>query len=441
MIVALFIGLIVIAAVLFKPRLASLGFPFWYALFPKGFVLLDVAGIPVVTMYRAACIALLVSVGARALTRRENWLTSSPLSIPLFIVLFSCLITMVANITNENAGPLRVFNFFNEIIVPTTAFCYHFSKESSEFQQSLFRKIFIFYGAIALYASIAFLIQFNPYIEFLKSTNETGRIVVQTYEGSYRGLRAQGTISHPITFGAAIVIVLLSCFAIGNAKRWLGRSPTAGWLGIAAGIAILAAVMFTRSRSPLILLGVAVILMLLLSTLWRTYLYIMFGSLAAVLAFLLIPQVQTSALSVANIFVTSMGQDQKGSSLDMRVKQWSISSKYFATSPVFGNGLDATENIVASKNEPDLFDAESIIYVVMIDQGLLGILAYLTFFIWTFAIGFKYILSRNDWAIYSGLVIGYLVFVMSTGVMETMPIFCCMISAILLRWKKAISGQ
>jgi hypothetical protein len=436
--IALIIGLILTAWVMIQPRWWSLYFPFWYAFFPKGFVLLDNPGIPVVTMYRALCLALLVSVSARAIYKREHWMTSSPIFLPMFIILISCLLSAGLNINSPNVGLMKVFNFFNEIIVPVSAFSYYFSKESDEFQQSLFRKLFLFYGIIALYGAITFLVGYNPYIEFLKTTTQTGRVVVQTYEGSLRGVRAQGTISHPITFGACVGIILLACFSIGNAKRWLGRSPTRGILGIAAALAIAAAVMFTKSRSPLILLGVAVICTVMLSTLWRTYIYLVFGSVACVLAFLFIPEVQSSALSVANIFVSSIGEDQKGSSLDMRTLQMEVAKKYLFVSPLFGNGMDATENIVASGTEPNLFDSESLLYSLMIDQGFFGILSYLVFFSWIFILTLTNIKDRNSWAVFSGLIIGYITFVIATGVMETLSLFCCMVSAILLRWRKVI---
>lgn len=67
---------------------------------------------------------------------------------------------------------------------------------------------------------------------------------------------------------------------------------------------------------------------------------------------------------------------QGGSSLAMRMTQLDISYKAFLKSPLIGNGTKAT-SIVTEQN-PELLGAESIWFTLLIEKGILGILAFLT---------------------------------------------------------------
>lgn len=426
------IGIIIGLMILLRPRWWALHFPFWYALFPKGFVLLDISGIPVVTMYRFICIALFIAMTVLELRRRRHWIKKHPLFIPMMGLLCSAAVTVLFNLISPDAGGIQLFNLFNEIVVPVSAFGYYFGQLDKSAQQKYFRSLLVFYGIISAYATIAFLINFNPYIEFLEMTTKTGRIQIQTYAETLRGLRAQGTISHPITFGAALALVLLSCACVSLDKRRIGRRIFTNLSGIILVLCIVVAVMLAKSRSPLIILAVAGLYTVMMSSFITSYIYIVTGAVLLSAAYFFIPGVEYAVLSIINIFDSSAGEAQHGSSLEMRQLQLAAAVRNFLDSPFAGNGLEATRNIISAGSEPDLYNSESLLFSVLINQGLLGLVAYIILFASLFVAILRSLPSKNTRAIMNGTVLAYLVFVLATGVMETMSLFLALMTGLIL---------
>ena len=63
-----------------------------------------------------------------------------------------------------------------------------------------------------------------------------------------------------------------------------------------------------------------------------------------------------------------------GSSVEMRQSQFQAAYNYFIRHPLFGNGIGAVGK--AMQKNAQLLGAESCIYIIMIDRGLFGFLAY-----------------------------------------------------------------
>lgn len=63
-----------------------------------------------------------------------------------------------------------------------------------------------------------------------------------------------------------------------------------------------------------------------------------------------------------------------GSSVDMRMSQFQAAYKYFERSPLFGNGIGAVGQAIEKNSQ--LLGAESCVYIIMIDRGLFGFVAY-----------------------------------------------------------------
>ena len=63
-----------------------------------------------------------------------------------------------------------------------------------------------------------------------------------------------------------------------------------------------------------------------------------------------------------------------GSSVEMRQSQFQAAYKYFIRHPLFGNGIGAVD--LAMQKNAQLLGAESCIFIIMIDRGLFGLIAY-----------------------------------------------------------------
>lgn len=75
---------------------------------------------------------------------------------------------------------------------------------------------------------------------------------------------------------------------------------------------------------------------------------------------------------IADSFIHS--DEAGGSDVDMRMSQYQAAYKYFEKSPLFGNGIGAVGE--AMQKTSQLLGAESCIYIIMIDRGLFGFIAY-----------------------------------------------------------------
>ena len=63
-----------------------------------------------------------------------------------------------------------------------------------------------------------------------------------------------------------------------------------------------------------------------------------------------------------------------GSNVDMRMSQFQAAYKYYERSPLFGNGIGAVGK--AMETNAQLLGAESCVYIIMIDRGMFGFIAY-----------------------------------------------------------------
>ncbi|OKP29582.1 O-antigen ligase family protein [Serratia fonticola] len=297
-------------------------------------------------------------------------------------------------------------------------FCHYISVLPTEKLISLAKKYTAFYCLLAIYGTVCYLINYNPYIEFIESTTQTGRVLARTYADTLRGIRAQGTISHPITYGALLVIGLLTYYTIKLSKK---KFIIKDYLKIIIiTVVIMLSVLLTNSRSPLIFFGIAVLIFATMQGLAKSLKSIIVLLMIFVITFSVSDVFRDKVYSVVNIFNPEVGQDMNGSDLAMRGGQLAVSMKYLLISPVWGNGLDATRNIVSSEQEEDLYNSESILFRLMIDQGGLGLIAYSLFFIALYKKVALYISNASARKMYLGFIVGYIIFTISTGIMDTL---------------------
>lgn len=101
---------------------------------------------------------------------------------------------------------------------------------------------------------------------------------------------------------------------------------------------------------------------------------------------------------VVESFVNS--DEAGGSSVEQRGMQFLVAYKYWMNAPIIGNGLDFTNFLVAQ--EVGLLGAESIIFRLLIDRGLVG------FFSFIFLYGYScWVLYKKGYSNWSYILIGF----------------------------------
>lgn len=409
-----------VSFILFYEKRFVLLMPIWIALTPKALLLVDNPNYPVLSLYKFFCACLLLRFVFSTILVRKGRIWYEPLLLrPLAVIFFAASVSVIANIRSVDAGALSLLGLFLEIVFPAYIYCFYLRKENHNGLKLLLIQYLVFYVSLAIYGSVCYYIDYNPYINLIESTTHTGRVIAQTYAETLRGIRAQGTISHPITYGAVLSLFLLLFFVL-NAQYIDKKNAL---IVLFFSMIVIYAVFLTNSRSPLIFIIIAIIASMCFSGVKNLIYQLSIIIAILVMGFSFSSVFHEKIMSVVNILNPNIGQDMHGSTIDMRLTQLTISYKYFLMSPILGNGLDAIRNIVSSGMEEDLYDSESVLFHIMVNQGLIGIISYSLFFVFLYKMIYRNVFFKASKGALLGYFAGYVVFILSTGIMDTLQYF------------------
>jgi len=290
------------------------------------------------------------------------------------------------------------------------------------------KPIFITTLVIALVGVYNWITQTNPYYELVINTYLDNRSV--QYQSFLRNLiadsgryRASSTFNHSFNYGYASCLLSLFSFSIYLIHKPLKK------LALFATFAGLIGVVLCFSRTILLCAFISFTILFLFSTTQRKKIYLFFGVIFIGLSsYYGIPAVKESVDNTTDIFITG-GSNTRGSSVGMRVIQFYGAYKYLMQSPIRGNGYDYINkelgwaNPAGKRANKDMFGFESIIYVLMIEQGLIGLITKFIFFVLLCIYFFKKrkinkVIANLGFAI----VILFLSFSMATGALGAWPI-------------------
>ena len=392
--------------------------PVILCLTPPTLLVIDTPSLPILSVNRAIlffffgvafcewCIRLKISFSFR-----------NPLAYGLIFVFSSYLITLLLT---GFQGFSSALGFFLEALFPMVMYSSLYKVEAKDHRLNLVI-LFITFFLFGLYGCLSFITDYNPYLDVLRETIHTERVSIITYENDWRGARALGTFGHPMTFGAimGLGILLGSYLSMSSAGREKVIYMTLSFF-------MLFFLFYSNSRSPLILVMVGVVFIFLGFNLVLKLLSAFLFIVTCVLAFNFSDYFKSKVYSVVNIFMPTIGEDMRGSTIDMRITQMKVAFNCMMQNPIWGNGIGFTRYLVESKTEPGLLNSESAIFPIMIDQGIVGVLAYAMLFV---AIIYSFnhkIKNRLRWTVF-GIVGGYVSFILATGFLYTFPFFLYLI--------------
>ncbi len=292
----------------------------------------------------------------------------------------------------------------------------------------LIKRILITYVCLMVYALLEVALNRNPILLFfsgMASVIDPEQIVI--YKASDRGYRVQSIFYHPYAWGG--ILVMISAFYMYLMLNTRSQKKYLRYMMV-FGIAALNIVL-TRGRSiifPFLFL-VGALYFLKSGSLKRKLGLIAPIVIGAVAAVIIFPQI----LDVLNQYFTvsdSSSQALQGSSLEMRLGQLNASFDLIKEHPMVGNGFESLRKFLSETGQgTDLEGAESIWFAVLIDHGILGIIAYILFYIMlirNFA-GTKkrtrsvYVRRQINFAIVT--ILAYIIFITLTGDMNTFTFF------------------
>jgi len=264
---------------------------------------------------------------------------------------------------------------------------------------------------LAFYGFYNLLTRTNPYYSFISLIYNVPSFF-DDYLGTEDRFRVNSFVFHPITFGYYMAIFgLMYFYSFFNIQKLRQYSSYIFPL-------IIFCILLSNSRTPLSVFILGLLIYILFGVKLK-YKFII--SFVILLLVILVISFNSSRFQIifdtADIAKTG-GEQSKGSNLNMRLSQFDASYAEFIKSPILGNGYGfLSDNKIQNEN---FLGLESYIYVLMIEQGLLGILANIIFFLSLFFFYvFNYKHDRQLCVLGISQIVMFLIFILGTGTMHT----------------------
>jgi len=347
----------------------------------------------------------------------------------LYFLLFFCLIPF-QSLTPKGVQVNFFYNDFFTVMTLPIIMWWEMKTDGSSFL--LFRKvILICILIVAIYGLFLTLTPgSNPYLYFLmESIGLDNAQDLQEYTDAGDG-RLFGRISsvfiHPMTFGLFMGLSLTYWLSVSNYQR------DRRFYVISTILVVM--IVLCGVRSALAALFVVAIVYLFfvrkLKLSLRSMLFMLFG-------IYLIMQIPFLSTYIGSIFGGS-NDDVSGSSLEMRLMQYAGCLDEFMDSPLLGKGYGWHKFYISEYGDhPILLAFESLVYVVLCDGGLLGVLIWIGFIVYMCIVA-KLNLGQN-YAFVLMLLSFYFFYSCITGEFGYMKYF--MFFYILLYYDKLIGEQ
>ncbi len=330
---------------------------------------------------------------------------------------------------SEQFPALRA-DFMNAAFVPIIIWQLYKSEKDLKI---LLKVIILCSIVMSIYGLICFVSSSNPYVRlfggYLEKIDWVGRFL-ETSRSGFQG-RVQSTTSHPMMWSALLFMfiyfiriihwskydrfhyILLTLFII----NMIISGTRSGIFAFLAGFAYIMYFLTTRKHKIIILCFVFSILLIGIDT-------SIFG------------QYQEFADSIVGVF--GKGAQTKGSSVNMRLEQINAGLKLItARDLLIGKGYYWTTIFMKKVGTDTIFLAfESIFLVVFIENGILGCLIWLFFFLSLLYLNRKMTNNKNlkQVRIYlNAFIFSYSVFILITGICGSFVLFL-VIYTVLLRF-------
>ena len=405
---------------------------------PSSFYLINWPGYPLISI-RRLYVFLWIAVYLVLLIKYSG-VRKSMIDMPYFkaSIFFLVLLGTVSALTYAS-NPTGMTNFIalaTETIFPMFMIWSAFKKKES----LLFAiKIMIYiYSIFALYGIIAYFFKFNPLLNIMSSGNDSRNLVFiyNDIRGGIQG-RAQSFFYHPIVFGYLSSVILIVLLGVQSVVKLLPRLMFFFIFAV-----LMSSIFLTSSRSPIVLLLVAFLIFIAHVNLSKRVSTFGIIIITLFIAYIVLPNsfFDKYSLLIYSIYGDSVKSDLEygGSSLQQRLSQFGIAVKYFQESPIFGHGLAFIRKLIESKSAGELLGAESFLFKLLIEVGVIGSYAYFALYKKIYSkfrdstVGNANDLIKKVSLTGKALLGGHLAFIFTTGDMDMFNIFLILVTLLLL---------
>ena len=241
--------------------------------------------------------------------------------------------------------------------------------------QYFIKYMFLFSIFLVLYAFIELIIGTSPIVNFINEHNGTGYNLDETFRFGIK--RIQTVFTHATTLGyfSVVFISFLLLFIDKNICQSLNIKQSHYWIVITG---LIVTTFLSGTRSALIPLAF-IFIYYLRSKIFKLKYLIVYAFLFCLILFFAKTYGGDYFDSIINS-ILNLNDTSIGSTTDMRDRQIEITFLYWSLAPIVGHGSGYTFETVTVMN-PDMFGAESIWMPLLIDNGILGVIAYIVCYI------------------------------------------------------------
>lgn len=281
----------------------------------------------------------------------------------IFLFLTILLGVMVSPLSFTQTLPAAINKITPYLIV--VIFCSHLkTKEDTEFA---YKMVLWSFGILCLYAMVEFALQMNPVGEYVKTIVSDdllrGKIYVAS-EYRYISVRCSSLLAICIAWGGYVCLIVACYFCLSGQKAYLYQV-------VIMVVLLVFNVIISGSRAPMLYLLVIALGYFLYSKMTtKILLFILISVFAIYNQDLILPIIAS---------FSDDGGEVSGSSIAMRLDQYTAVSSVMSASPLWGFGIKGYE--VAFKANSDILGAESIWLQQLINSGLLGVIYQIVVYI------------------------------------------------------------
>ena len=359
---------------------------------------------------------------------------------PLHILLFILLIThLMVGIMDERLNTISQFSR-PIFIYAQTYFClfigYTSLKNNQEFSKIL-KIILLIFGIVSIYGIFTFFLQNNPYYDSVEQLfslkNEKG----MWSEVQERGYRVCSFLNNPIPYG--FVMGFIAMLVISQQQKKINIISLVFLLSICVNVIL------SNSRSSfltfLILIVVYNVLSIRYSSSIRFFIAMSSGAALVILLYFFVPSFSNSIDNLLDL-VSNGGRGDKlnGTSINLKMEQWLASLYFFQQNPVWGNGYYYfNENIysnMASSKGASLYGLEGYLFRMMVEEGIVQIIAVFMFF-WSLFVFLlkKWTPSNNRIVAFSiSTLVAFLIFILSVGSYGNVFVFTFLLLGVIIKY-------
>ena len=278
---------------------------------------------------------------------------------------------------------------------------------------------------ITIYGIFTYITKSNPYGQFVIENfmeEESIMMKLKGLTGEEERFRVYSTFSYSFVYGYASSLLALFSIYIHNKKIFRKLAI----IGIFAG---LTGAFLCASRTVFLAMSFAFVIYFFFAyNMSKKISFAVISIFLGILIYSSVPIVSGYVDNALDVFITG-GKSTAGSSFEMRNKQLMGATAYFANAPLFGNGygyIDKElgwgdrENSILDEN---MYGYESIIFLLLIEQGLAGLLSKFVFFFFLLIYCFRNLKTDKHLATLGlSVMVLFLAFSIGTGALGTWPL-------------------